>query len=194
MPTDFDKLMDHEYDGIREYDNPTPGWWHMIFLSTVIFSVVYYVFWEYSPLAYSVQEAWRGKQAAYFKKVFGAYGELKPDEATVLQMMSDETMMLVADGIFQSNCAACHAKDGGGINGVNLTDNSYKNVKVFGDVLSVITKGANNGAMPAWENRLSQNERIIMAAYAAKLRGTTPLAGKGAEGVEIPAWPEAPKK
>ena len=29
-------LTDHEYDGIREYDNPCPTWWHMIFLGTAV--------------------------------------------------------------------------------------------------------------------------------------------------------------
>ena len=35
-----DQLLDHEYDGIQEYDNPCPGWWHAIFWLTVLFSVV----------------------------------------------------------------------------------------------------------------------------------------------------------
>ncbi|MFN9977437.1 MAG: cbb3-type cytochrome c oxidase N-terminal domain-containing protein, partial [Phycisphaerae bacterium] len=36
-----DHLSDHEYDGIREYDNPTPGWWHLIFIGSVFFSIMY---------------------------------------------------------------------------------------------------------------------------------------------------------
>ena len=32
--------MDHCYDGIQEYDNPTPGWWWMLFWVTILFSVV----------------------------------------------------------------------------------------------------------------------------------------------------------
>ena len=41
-----DQLLDHEYDGIQEYDNPCPGWWHAIFLLTVLFSVVYFLFFH----------------------------------------------------------------------------------------------------------------------------------------------------
>ncbi len=33
--------MGHEYDGIRELNNPLPKWWTYLFVSTLIFSVVY---------------------------------------------------------------------------------------------------------------------------------------------------------
>ena len=36
-----DKVFDHNYDGIQEYDNPTPGWWYAIFAGCVVFSVLY---------------------------------------------------------------------------------------------------------------------------------------------------------
>ena len=38
-----DQLSGHEYDGIQEYDNPTPGWWVAVFAATVVFSVFYFV-------------------------------------------------------------------------------------------------------------------------------------------------------
>ena len=41
-----DQLLDHQYDGIQEYDNPCPGWWHAIFWVTVLFSVVYFLFFH----------------------------------------------------------------------------------------------------------------------------------------------------
>lgn len=185
-------LLDHEYDGIQEFDNPTPGWWHIILAGSVLFSVFYVMFWHVSPLAPTIQQQWQRYQTAEFKKLFGSLGELKPDEPTLLRMMGDGKMMEVAQGIFETNCASCHARDGGGINGVNLTDDHYKNVKQLADVFRVITEGANNGAMPTWRGRLSDNERIIVAAYAARLRGTTPKAPKGAEGDVIAPWPAAP--
>jgi cytochrome c oxidase cbb3-type subunit 3 len=185
------QVLDHEYDGIREFDNPTPGWWHLIWVVSMVFSFFYILFWHFSPLADTAESAWAKNQTREYKKLFGTLGELKADEPTIIQMMSNNQLQQVAQGIFETNCAACHAKDGGGINGVNLTDDTYKNVKKLDDVYAVITNGANNGAMPAWRNRLSENERIIVAAYVAKLRGTTPKAPRGAEGEIIPAWPTA---
>jgi cytochrome c oxidase cbb3-type subunit 3 len=184
------QVLDHEYDGIREFDNPTPGWWHVIWVTTIVFSFFYILFWHFSPLADTPQTAWAAHQTREYKLLFGTLGELKPDEPTILQMMSNAKMQEVAKGIFETNCAACHAKDGGGINGVNLTDNNYKNVKTLTDIYKTITEGANNGAMPTWRNRLSENERIIVAAYVANLRGTTPSAGRAPEGEVIPPWPK----
>jgi cytochrome c oxidase cbb3-type subunit 3 len=187
-----DQLLDHEYDGIREYDNPTPGWWHAIFAASIVFAVFYAAFWHASPMAWSVQEAWQSAQVAEYKRIFGAIGTLNADEETIQRMRGDGRMQAIAKGIFEGNCAACHARDGGGINGVNLTDNFYKNVKALPDIFTTITNGANAGAMPPWGNRLGQNERVIVAAYVANLRGTTPATPKPAEGVEIPLWPPLP--
>lgn len=190
------QVMDHEYDGIQEFDNPTPSWWHGIFFATVLFSLFYYAYYEGNPDAGTVQSNWKAAQVADFKRTFGTLGELKPDEATLLKMMSDSKMMEVAKGIYLGNCAACHGRDASGLGGSvcpNLTDNAWKNVKTLPDVYTVITKGANNGAMPAWENRLSVNERVILAAYIATLRAH-PLPGRAPEGVEIPPWPAAAAK
>ena len=193
------QLLDHEYDGIRELDNPTPQWWWMLFFAPVFFSFFYVAYWHGNPDAASVEQTWEMDQVTEFRRVFGTVGELKPDDATVLKMMADPKMMEVAKGIFVSNCAQCHGRDAAGIGGSacpNLTDNTWKNVKVLGDVFNVITNGANNGAMPAWGNRLSQNERVILAAYVATLR-EHPVPGRAAEGVEVPPWPkvgDAPAK
>ena len=191
-PAEAAHLLDHEYDGIREFDNPTPGWWHALFWASILFSALYYFFFTFSPVSWTIQEQWEKAQAQAYAKVFGELGELKPDDATMLGLMGDAKMMAVAKGMFATNCAQCHGKDGGGINGVNLTDNVYKNAKVLGDLLRVINNGANNGAMPAWENRMSQNERILLASYVASLRNTNVPGGRAPEGESIAPWPEAP--
>lgn len=185
-----DHLSDHEYDGIREYDNPTPGWWHLIFAATAVFSLLYFVYFHFNSKAPTPHTRLAKKQMMEDKKLFGALGELEPTEATFFKLMGDSKLMSVAQATFTGNCASCHARDGGGINGVNLTDNHYKNVKAMPDLYKVITEGAAGGAMPAQAN-YSKNERILLAAYAASLRGTKPATPKAPEGVEIEPWPKA---
>lgn len=188
-------LTSHEYDGIREYDNPTPGWWHAIFLGTVVFSAFYMLFWHGSPVSWTVEQAWEKNQQAEYARIFGKVGELKPDAETILGVKNNAQFMAIAQGLFKGTCAQCHAGDGGGLagSGVNLADNFYKNVTKVEDLYAVITEGAAGGSMPAQKNRFSQNERVLLAAYAAALRGTTPGAPKAPEGNEIPAWPVVTK-
>jgi cytochrome c oxidase cbb3-type subunit 3 len=183
--------MDHIYDGIREYDNPTPGWWHLIFLGTVFFSMVYGVFFHSSELAWTEQDTLTKEETAYFEKLFGEIGTLQGDEATILRMMNDPKWLKVGKSVFQGNCTACHGAEGGGVNGPNMTDDSYKNVKHLADVYRVITEGVVDKGMPAWRNRLQQNQRVVAAAYIASLRGTRVSGGKAAEGDVIAPWPSA---
>ena len=184
-------VLDHEYDGIQEFDNPTPGWWHAIFVATIIFAGFYVTFWHFSPLAWTVHDTWEGEQVAEYKRIFGAVGDLNPDQPTILKMMGDQKMLSVAQSMFIANCSVCHSKDGSGINGVNLTDESYKNVKKIEDIFTTISKGANLGAMPTWEAKFSVNERVILTAYVATLRGKN-LPGRAPEGETIPPWPTLP--
>ena len=40
------RLLTHTYDGIREYDNPLPGWWSAIFWASIVFSAIYLVYYH----------------------------------------------------------------------------------------------------------------------------------------------------
>jgi cytochrome c oxidase cbb3-type subunit 3 len=191
----LDPLTNHEYDGIREYDNPTPGWWWLIFMVTVAFSAFYIVFWHVSAYGWSEQETWASAQRRDFVRVFGKVGTLEPKEDVILDAQTNEQFMTIARATFIGNCAACHASDGGGQVGPNLCDDSYKgNIKSVADIYNVITEGAAAGSMPAWNTRLSQNQRVILAAYVATLRGTTPASPKAAEGNVIPPFPKPTAK
>ena len=84
-----DPLTNHEYDGIREYDNPTPGWWHAIFFATIIFSALYIMAYSWNKAANTPQEDLADRQVAEDTKLFGKLGELKGDEATIQQTRAE---------------------------------------------------------------------------------------------------------
>ena len=39
------KRMDHEFDGIEEFDNPLPVWWVGLFMATVVFGLGYVAYY-----------------------------------------------------------------------------------------------------------------------------------------------------
>lgn len=183
-----ERLLDHSYDGIQEYDNPTPGWWHMLFIGSVFFSVIYVMFWHFSELSWMPKDALARDQQSYYRLLFSEIGELEGDEKTLKEYMGKADWMAFGRSVYVANCAQCHGGEGNGINCPNLTDESWINVKVLPDVYMIITDGVASKGMPAWKNRLSQNERVLVAAYVATLRGA-PKPGRPAEGNVIPAWP-----
>lgn len=158
-------------------------------MGSVLFSCLYLFFFHVSPLSWSVHDQWE-KQVAEYKRIFGEIGDLEADVQTVLEMRQNEQMMAVAKGMFVGNCSSCHFNEGQGNNGANLTDDVYLNVKTLMDVYSVITNGAKFGAMPAWGERLNQNERVLLTAFVANLRGTHVPGGRAPEGDPIEPWPE----
>lgn len=193
---EYGKLTDHEYDGIREYDNPCPTWWHLIFLGTFIFSLFYFFFFLGS-FGWTVAEAYDSAVAENLKLRFEEIGELDVDEKTLVEYMGKDDWLAIGASVFQAQCKSCHGADGSGLVGPNLTDDNYKNVKELLDIAKVVQDGASAGAMPAWKNRLHPNEVVLVSAYVANMRGKN-LAGLG-DAVEkrdgkykpIPAWPTA---
>lgn len=184
-----DKLSDHQYDGIQEYDNPTPGWWNWLFVATIALSPVYLLVFHSPYQANTLAAQYDRAYAQNLRLQFGEIGTLEPTQETILQYMDDPKWIAVGEITFQTHCITCHGKQGEGISGPNLTDDSYLHVKKIEDIASVVQNGAKAGAMPAWGNRLHPNEVVLVASYVASLRGTN-AAGKGAEGSAIPPWPE----
>lgn len=182
-------LTDHAYDGIQEYDNPTPGWWTMIFIVSVIVSVMYWFIASISNGGLSAERELALDKISETQRQFATIGELQPDDATLIKFSTDEKWLAFGQSVFLSKCMTCHNRDGSGGTGPNLTDDKYIHVKKIHDLYDVILTGRANGAMPSWRTTLNQNEMIIVAAYVASLRGK-PLPGKPPEpnAVVIDPW------
>lgn len=59
------ELIDHDFDGIQEYDNDLPGWWKGLFWITIIFAIIYV---PYYHLAGDLQDV-------EYQKEMGTYVE-----------------------------------------------------------------------------------------------------------------------
>jgi cytochrome c oxidase cbb3-type subunit 3 len=181
-----DRVFDHEYDGIREYDNPMPAWWVWIFAASIIFCFPY-VMWYHLGAGPSIHDGYEGELAAYAAQLLETYGELEPDAPTILSFMDDDVAMAGMASLFKSKCAQCHLADGSGSVGPNLTDDSWINVKTLTDIPNVITTGVDKKGMPRWGDTLTKTQIVLISSYVARLRGH-PVPGKAPQGEIIPPW------
>ncbi len=188
-----DKLMTHDYDGIREYDNPTPGWWHAIFIGSCLFALVYFAAFHLSPWG----TRW-GAHARHDRAVAAAaaaslaqLGPLAGDEATLMSLSTKELALSKGGAIFATRCVACHRTDAGGMPalGPNLTDDYGKNIKTPEDIYRTVTTGVAGTAMVAWLPQMGKDDCVLAAAYVISLRGTNVPGGLEPNGEEMPAWP-----
>lgn len=190
------ELAEHCYDGIQEYDNPTPGWWTWLFIGSIVFSVFYWLYFQTGVEGRSIVDQYNRASAKLLMQKFydpetGKIVELQPTPETILSYAEQQKWLDFGKVVFDNNCASCHATDGGGLTGPNLTDDNWKHVNRVEDIATVVTKGANNGAMPAWGTRLHPNEVVLVASYVSSLRGTEPARPKQAEGKIIPPWTDS---
>tara|TARA_R110002073_G_scaffold118918_3_gene259022 strand:+ start:130140 stop:130772 length:633 start_codon:yes stop_codon:yes gene_type:complete len=187
-----EELLSHNYDGIQEYDNPIPGWWHMIFIGSVVFSVLYVVIVHMTGIVPSREVRLANKVAAAEEVQFGVLREMPLDEIKLRTIMGNENWKKSGESIFNGTCTVCHGKDAQGITGLglNLTDDKYVYVTNMMDIVDLVTNGTPNKLMPA-QTLLNPNEVAMVAAYAASLRGTNVPGPEGTDkGELIPPFPE----
>lgn len=181
-----DELLSHNYDGIQEYDNPIPGWWHLIFIGSVVFSILYVVVVHMTPMIPSPEQRLANKVAAAEEAQFGKLRQMPMDEVKLQKIMGSENWLSMGESIFNGTCIVCHGKQAQGITGLglNLTDDNYLYVKEMMDIVDLVTNGTENKLMPA-QTKLNPNEVAMVAAYAASLRGRNIEGPEGSDAGEV---------
>ncbi|MGJ8636412.1 MAG: cbb3-type cytochrome c oxidase N-terminal domain-containing protein [Phycisphaerales bacterium] len=184
------ELLEHNYDGIQEYDNPTPGWWHLIFWGTIIWSVIYVVVMHLTPMIPDRYTRLANTRDAAIQKQFAQLMTIPDPIEKVRTVMGDENWLAQGESVFQGTCTLCHGQSGEGLIGPNLTDEYYKNLTDLEGMIDVVTNGAANGAMPANKDLLTDNEIALVVGYVANMRGKNLPGPREAEGEEIAPFPE----
>lgn len=176
-------LEDHDYDGIRELDNPLPPWWLYLFYGTLIFGAVYMVRFHVldGPTQY---EEFESKMALAQSEIEQYQASLPQKKDLVIS--EDEAMLAAGKKIFTMYCQVCHRPDGGGSIGPNLTDAYWIMGGTLNDVYDVISNGGRPGkGMVAWKNSLNKTQIEEVSNYIMSLRGTNPPNPKAPQGEEF---------
>jgi cytochrome c oxidase cbb3-type subunit 3 len=174
---------DHVYDGIRELDNNLPPWWIAGFYISIGIAVIYllrYHVFESAPLSQEelkieLAEAEVAREA-YLKNAANLV-----DESNVV-LLTEESRLMAGAKIFSANCAVCHANDGGGGVGPNLTDSYWLHGNSIKDIFRVIKYGVPAKGMIPWKDQLNPTKMQEVSSYILSLTGTVPANPKEAQG------------
>jgi cytochrome c oxidase cbb3-type subunit 3 len=181
----------HEWDGIRELNNPMPRWWVYTFYVTILWAIGYAIAYPSWPM---ISEATKGvlgytsrqehaeemKAAADAQKVFVD----KIAVTAVADIAKDADLLAFAinggDAAFKVNCATCHGSGAMGRLGYpNLNDDDWLWGGNIEQIYQTIAHGVRNddpetrfSEMPAFRDMLKPEEVRQVTAYVASLTGT----------------------
>ncbi len=178
-----DLELDHNYDGIKELDNKLPPWWLYSFYASIIFAFGYLAY--YHILGGESQHMEFEEEMVAAKLAVEEYKKTAPDlvDAESVELLTDAADLDKGDAIYQANCMACHAADGGGGIGPNLTDEHWILGGGIKNVFNTVSEGGRAGkGMIAWKSTLRPTEIQQVSSYILSLQGTTPASPKEAEG------------
>jgi cytochrome c oxidase cbb3-type subunit III len=182
-----DELLEHEADGIREFDNALPRWWLYGFYFTIAFSVVYMVNYHVLPTPAFGRPGMAAEYAAEIARA-KAVAAARPSAAgnAVLVALTDANSLARGKAIFDGPdnvCFSCHRADLGGMVGPNLTDEHWLHgCSVQQVVTSIRTGYPMKGMMPFGTGKTLTDEQVLqLASYVLSKQGTKPDAPKPIE-------------
>lgn len=177
------RLMAHAYDGIREFDNPLPGWWSMIFAGSIAFAAAYGFYYHVVHWGKTPEQTYTAALAEYDgkKEIRERAEAANVSEQTIANASLDAQTLDKASAMFTQRCVSCHGDKGQGLIGPNLTDLRQIHGTTRMDLYTTITKGVPGTAMLAWGEQLPQTDILALTAYVSALRGKN-VPGKEPQG------------
>ena len=169
-----DQTTGHAFDGIEEYDNPLPRWWFMLFVATIVFSVIYLVLypgmgkWK-GVLGWTQVEQYQDeveRAEAQFAPIYARYVDMPVEDVA-----RDEDAVRIGQRLFATNCSVCHGSDARGAFGFpNLADNEW----IWGgspEQIKTTLREGRQAAMPAWLAVIGEAGIRNTAGYVRHLAG-----------------------
>ena len=175
-----DQVLDHDYDGIQEFDNRLPNWWLWTLWGTIVFAVGYwFVFHTYGL---------RDLPIAKYDKTMADANALLADSSArgltaedLVAMSQDPAKTAEGKAIWAQYCVVCHKASGEGLVGPNLTDAYWIHGGGPLEIHNTVVQGVTAKGMAAWGRQLGPDRVDAVVAWVLTLRDTN-VPGKGPEG------------
>lgn len=190
----------HEWDGIKELNNPAPRWWLWVLYITIIWSIGYYFFYPAWPTLsgeghrggtegslkenqytwlIEAQEEIKARRAVYAERFAGAsFDEIVKDDELYAYAQAGGA------AAFKDNCATCHGTGGAGGPGYpNLNDDDW----IWGGSLDAIHEtilygirsdhdDTRSSMMPPYGEMLETEEQHAVAEFVHGLHSGESIA------------------
>ena len=168
-PEENSLLLPHEFDGIRELDNPPPRWFMYLFYITIFFGVIYvFHFHVFKQGALPAEE--------YSQEMAEAAVLKAPEPAAELVAFTDTPSLQKGKELYtQKICNSCHGNLGeGNTVGPNLTDDYWIHESSFAGIYEILKIGVPAKGMPPFKDQATDEQIRLIASYVMSLRGTNP--------------------
>ncbi len=183
---DHNLIEDHEYDGIRELDNPPPFWLMSLFYLSVIFSVAYGAYYFWLGMG-DLQAAEYEKEVAAAQLNQKAQPENAFDENNIVLFTDDENLKAGAELFATKTCTTCHGQHGeGNAIGPNLSDEYWIHGNTPNELFQVIKNGVPTKGMTPFKGQLSPEQMVQVLSYVLlKIQKSNPENAKAPQGEKI---------
>ena len=181
----YDDKVLHELDGIKEYDNPMPGWLMAIWWGSLIFSAAYLMFYALNFGEGTMDAEYRQETqvaVASVQAYFDAHPLVPPKPAELLAGAKNPAVIDAGASRFARSCAPCHGERAQGLIGPNLTDDRWLHGGSVEQIFQTVAKGWPSKGMPPWGKVLKPEQLAQVVAYVSTLHGTNPANPKAPQG------------
>ena len=188
----YDDKVLHELDGIKEYDNPMPGWLMAIWWGSLLFSAAYLMFYALNFGEGTMEAEYRQETQQAVTSVqayFDANPLVTPKPADLLAGAANAAVIDAGAARFARSCAACHGDQAQGLIGPNLTDDRWIHGGSVEQIFQTVAKGWPAKGMPPWGRALRPEELSALVSYIRSLQGSAPPNPRAPEGEPFSSEP-----
>jgi len=195
----------HEWDGIREYNNPLPRWWVWIFYATIVWGIWYTIAYPAWPMISEATSGYKGWSTR--ENVAQSIAEAEAANAAINERLGSVELTAIntdpelqgyaasaGAAVFKTWCAQCHGSGAAGAKGYpNLLDNAWLWGGTMEDIHYTVSHGIRNeedpdarySEMPAFGEILEEQQIDQVVNYVMSLSGEPRDAGAVAAGETV---------